>query len=59
MGLQDRGSLRRAVRNFRAMPENAIVHPEGKPVEGIVPDGDTKIYTMLTNGEFVLDNPSE
>ena len=59
MGLQDRGSLRRAVRNFRAMPENAIVHPEGKPVEGIVPDGDTKIYTMLTNGEFVLVNPSE
>ena len=59
MGLQDRGSLRRAVRNFRSLPENAIVHPEGQPVEGIMPDEETQIYTMLTTGEFVHDNPSE
>ena len=56
MGLEDRNALRKAVRNFRNLPENALVHLQGKDLEGIVPDPDTSVYTMMPSGDFTLDN---
>ena len=55
MGLESRKALKTAITNFNLLPEDAIVHVEGKPLEGIVPDETSEVYTMLSSGEFVLD----
>ena len=55
MGLENRQSLRKAVKNFKLLPENAIVNIEGKLSSGIIPDDDTPVYTMKPNGDFILD----
>ena len=52
----DRNALRKAVQNFRLLPENAIVHVQGQPLDGIVPDTNTEIYEMLPTGDFILEN---
>lgn len=57
MGLSNRQALREAVKNFRLLPENAIVHLEGKPLDGIIPDAATQIYAMAPSGDFILENP--
>ncbi|MBH51614.1 MAG: hypothetical protein CL785_00455 [Chloroflexi bacterium] len=54
MGLENRQALRKAVKNFNLLPENAIVNIEGRFKSGINPDDDTPIYTMKPNGEFIL-----
>ena len=56
MGFIDRNALRKAVQNFRLLPENAIVHVQGQPFDGIVPDTNTEIYEMLPTGDFILEN---
>ena len=55
MGLESRKALKTAITNFNLLPEDAIVHVEGKPLEGVVPDETSEVYTMLSSGEFVLD----
>ena len=57
MGLADRHALRKAVKNFRLLPENAMVYLQGKPIVGIPEDEDTPIYEMLPSGDFILDTP--
>ncbi len=54
MGLNDRSSLRKAVRNFRLLPEDAIVHLQGKPLSGTPEDPAIPIYEMLPSGDFSL-----
>ena len=63
MGLTDRLSLRKAVKNFRNLPENAMVHLQGKPIVGIPEGEDIPVYEMLPSGDFVpstaqLEHPS-
>jgi len=55
MGLADRAALRKAVRNFRLLPEDSFVHLPGKDMEGSLPLEDAHIFTMLPTGEFVED----
>ena len=57
MGLADRASLRKAVRNFRSLPERAVVHLQGKPLSGIPDDKGIAIYEMLPSGDFILETP--
>ena len=57
MGLADRQALRKAVKNFRLLPENAMVHLQGKPIVGIPEDEDIPIYEMLPSGDFILNTP--
>ncbi len=57
MGLADRHALRKAVKNFRLLPENAMVHLQGKPIVGIPGDEDIPIYEMLPSGDFILNTP--
>ena len=57
MGLADRLALRKAVKNFRLLPENAMVHLQGKPIVGIPEGEDIPIYEMLPSGDFVLSTP--
>ena len=54
MGLAYRAALRKAVKNFRLLPENAIVHLQGKPIS-IPEDEDIPVYEMLPSGDFVKD----
>jgi hypothetical protein len=54
MGFSDRQALRKAVKNFHSLPENAVVHLQGKPPNDIVPDTDTPVYEILPSGDFVL-----
>lgn len=56
MGLADRTALRKAVKNFRLLPENAVVHLQGKPLTDM-PDGEIAIYEMLPSGDFILETP--
>ena len=58
MGLESRPALRQAVKNFRNLPEHAFVHIFGKGLEGLVPDMQTPVYTMMPSGDFVLDASS-
>ena len=57
MGLADRPALRKAVRNFRLLPENAMVYLQGKPIVSIPEDEDIPIYEMLQSGDFMLNRP--
>jgi len=57
MGLADRPALRKAVKNFRLLPENAMVHLQGKPIVGIPEGEDIPVYEMLPSGDFVLSTP--
>ena len=57
MGLADRQALRKAVKNFRLLPENAMVHLQGKPIVGIPEDENIPIYEMLPSGDFILKTP--
>jgi hypothetical protein len=60
MGLESRQALKSAIKNFNLLSEGAIVHVEGKPLEGIVPDETSEVYTMTSTGEFILDeNPQD
>lgn len=56
MGFSDRQALRKAVKNFHFLPENAVVHFQGKPLDGIVPDTDTPVYEILPSGDFILSS---
>ena len=56
MGLADRAALRKAVKNFRLLPEKAVVHLQGKPLPDL-PEGDIVIYEMLPSGDFILETP--
>lgn len=58
MGLESRLALRTAVKNFRNLPETALVHLFGKGLEGMIPDMETPVYTMMPSGDFVLDASS-
>jgi len=58
MGLESRHALRTAVKNFRNLPEHALVHVFGKGLEGIVPELETPVFTMMPSGDFVLDTGS-
>ena len=54
MGLDSRRSLRRAVKNFRDLPEGAVVQLPGKSI-GDIPEGTASaIYEMMPTGDFVL-----
>jgi hypothetical protein len=55
MGLADRSALKKAVRNFRSLPEYSVVHLPGNDVEGFLCSEDTHIFTMFPSGEFVED----
>ena len=57
MGLADRQALRKAVKNFQLLPQNAMVHLQGKPIVGIPEDEDIPIYEMLPSGDFILKTP--
>jgi len=57
MGLADRHALRKAVKNFRLLPENAMVHLQGKPIVGLSEDEGIPIYEMLPSGDFILNTP--
>jgi len=57
MGLTDRSALRRAVTNFRSLPERAVVHLQGKPLSGFPGDEGMAIYEMLPSGDFILETP--
>jgi hypothetical protein len=57
MGLADRHALRKAVKNFRLLPANAMVHRQGKPIVDIPEDEDIPIYEMLPSGDFMLNTP--
>lgn len=57
MGLTDRSALRNAVNNFRSLPEHAVVHIQGKPLNGLPDDEDLAIYEMLPSGDFILETP--
>jgi len=59
MGLESRQALKTAIKNFNLLSEDAIVHIEGKPLEGIVPDETSEVYTMTSTGEFILDEKPE
>ncbi len=54
MGLENRRALRKAVQNFRKLPENAVVHIQNRPLDGMVPDEETEVYEMLPSGDFIL-----
>jgi len=56
MGLESRYALRQAVKNFRNLPEHALVHVFGKGLDGLVPDEQTPVYTMMPSGDFVLNS---
>jgi hypothetical protein len=58
MGLESRLALRTAIKNFRNLPETALVHLFGKGLEGMIPDMGTPVYTMMPSGDFVLDASS-
>ena len=55
MGLTDRQALRKAVKNFRSLPEHAIVHLEGKPLTSTSDSSGTVVYEMLPSGDFRLE----
>lgn len=55
MGLADRAALRKAVKNFRLLPEDSVIHLPGKEIEDSLVSDSTRIFTMHENGEFVED----
>ena len=57
MGFANRHALRKAVKNFQLLPENAMVHLQGKPIVGIPEDENISIYEMLPTGDFILNTP--
>jgi hypothetical protein len=56
MGLENRRALRNAVNNFRNLPENAVVHMQNNPLDGMVPDNETQVFEMLPSGDFILQS---
>ena len=57
MGLADRTALRKAVKNFRLLPEHAVVHLQGKPLSDMPSGEDISVYEMLPSGDFILETP--
>ena len=54
MGLESRLALRKAVENFKNMPEGAVLQLPGKPIEDLPEGTASVIYEMKPTGEFVL-----
>ena len=54
MGLESRHALRRAVENFRNLPEGAVVQLPGKPLRDLPEGAASAIYEMRPTGDFVL-----
>ena len=59
MGLTDRTALRKAVENFRSLPEHAVVHLQGKPLSDVPDNKDIAVYEMLPSGDFLLETPRQ
>ena len=59
MGFENRQALRRAVENFRNLPEGAVVQMPGKPVRDIPKGAASAIYEMKPTGDFVLASQDE
>jgi hypothetical protein len=53
-GLESRQALKRAVRGFNSLPENAIVKIHDKNIVGIELSEDSKVYELQENGNFIL-----
>ena len=53
MGLESRQALRRAVENFRNLPEGGVVQLPGKPLKDLPEDSASAVYEMMPTGEFV------
>ena len=54
MGLESHLALRKAVENFKKLPEGAVLQLPGKPVEDVPEGTASAIYEMQPTGEFVL-----